>query len=71
MLQYCRSQTGSSVVNQLLANMDGVEGTNNFLVIGMTNRKDAIDEALLRPGRFEVHLESSFPWKKVDWRFWC
>ncbi|KAJ4455165.1 putative Vesicle-fusing ATPase [Paratrimastix pyriformis] len=45
---------GDSVVNQLLAKMDGVESLNNILVIGMTNRKDLIDDALLRPGRLEV-----------------
>ena len=43
-----------TVVNQLLAKIDGVEQLNNILVIGMTNRKDMIDEALLRPGRLEV-----------------
>ncbi|KAF6780493.1 hypothetical protein AHF37_00038 [Paragonimus kellicotti] len=43
-----------TVVNQLLTKMDGVEQLNNVLVIGMTNRIDMIDEALLRPGRFEA-----------------
>ncbi len=43
-----------TVVNQLLAKIDGVEQLNNILVIGMTNRRDMIDEALLRPGRMEV-----------------
>lgn len=43
-----------TVVNQLLAKIDGVEQLNNILVIGMTNRRDMIDEALLRPGRLEV-----------------
>ncbi|KAL5006144.1 hypothetical protein ScPMuIL_017302 [Solemya velum] len=38
-----------TVVNQLLAKIDGVEQLNNILVIGMTNRKDMIDDALLRP----------------------
>ena len=41
-----------SVVNQLLSKMDGVGELRNILVIGLTNRKDLIDDALLRPGRF-------------------
>ena len=49
------------VVNQLLTNIDGVEALNNVIVIGMTNRKDLIDEAVLRPGRFEVHIEVGLP----------
>jgi vesicle-fusing ATPase len=41
--------------------MDGVESLNNILIIGMTNRKDMIDEAILRPGRMEIHLEIGLP----------
>lgn len=55
---------GDNVVNQLLAKMDGVDQLNNILVIGMTNRRDLIDSALLRPGRFEVQLEISLPDEK-------
>ena len=52
---------GDSIVNQLLSKMDGVESLNNILVIGMTNRLSLIDDALLRPGRFEVQIEVSLP----------
>jgi vesicle-fusing ATPase len=48
-----------TVVNQLLAKIDGVEQLNNILVIGMTNRKDMIDEALMRPGRLEVESQQN------------
>lgn len=55
------SGVGDKVVNQLLSKIDGVNALNNILVIGMTNRLDLIDDALLRPGRFEIHLEISLP----------
>ena len=50
-----------SAVNMLLSMIDGVNALNNILVIGMTNRKDMIDPAILRPGRFEIHVEVSLP----------
>ena len=50
-----------SCVNQLLTKLDGVEEMNNVLVICLTNRKDLIDSALLRPGRLEVHIEIKKP----------
>mmetsp|Transcript_17184 Transcript_17184/g.31186 ORF Transcript_17184/g.31186 Transcript_17184/m.31186 type:complete len:744 (+) Transcript_17184:68-2299(+) len=52
---------GDSMVNQLLAKIDGVDSLNNILIIGMTNRKDMIDDAILRPGRLEVHVEIGLP----------
>ena len=53
-----------SAVNQLLTKIDGVDSLNDIIVIGMTNRKDLIDEAILRPGRLELHIEISLPDEK-------
>lgn len=55
------SNLGDSVVNQLLSKMDGVNSLNNVLIIGMTNRRDLLDPAMLRPGRFEVQMEIGLP----------
>ena len=52
---------GDNIVNQLLSKIDGVDALNNILIIGMTNRKDMIDPAILRPGRLEVHIEVPLP----------
>lgn len=59
--QGASSSVSDSVVNQLLSKIDGVDSLNNILIIGMTNRKDLIDEAILRPGRLEIHIEVTLP----------
>ena len=53
--------TGDNVVNQFLTKIDGVDALNNVLIIGMTNRLDMIDPAILRPGRLELHVEIGLP----------
>jgi len=50
------SQEGTKVLNQLLAEMDGLEEMNEVLVLGATNRPDMLDSAVLRPGRFDKIL---------------
>lgn len=55
------ASTRASAVNQILAKLDGVNAISNVLMIGMTNRRDLLDEALLRPGRLEVQIEIPKP----------
>lgn len=55
------SITRNSVVNQLLTKLDGVNALPNVLMIGMTNRRELLDEALLRPGRLEVQVHVPLP----------
>jgi transitional endoplasmic reticulum ATPase len=52
------------VLNQLLAEMDGLENLNDVLIIGATNRPDLLDPALLRPGRFDKILLINAPEKE-------
>lgn len=54
----------TGIVNQLLSKIDGVDELNNILIIGMTNRKSAIDPAILRSGRLELHIEITVPDKQ-------
>jgi vesicle-fusing ATPase len=53
-----------NVVNQLLSMIDGPQSLNNILLICMTNKKDALDEAVLRPGRLELQIEIKLPDEK-------
>lgn len=55
------SQTSERVVNQLLTEMDGLEGRNSVYIIAATNRPDIIDRAILRPGRFDKLLYVRLP----------
>ncbi len=54
-------QTGASLINQLLAEMDGLQENWHVFIIGATNRVDVIDPALLRPGRFDYQIEVPLP----------
>ena len=56
-----RSHASDRVVNQLLTEMDGVEGLSGVCVIAATSRPDLIDKALLRPGRLDRHVFCDFP----------
>lgn len=55
------SQAAERVVSQLLTELDGIRRTNGVMVIGATNRPDLLDDALLRPGRFDRTIEVGMP----------
>ena len=55
------SDTETTVVPQLLAEIDGVERLDNVIVIGASNREDMIDPAILRPGRLDVKIKVERP----------
>ncbi len=55
------SDIESTIVPQLLAEIDGVEALNNVIVIGASNREDLIDPAILRPGRLDVKIRIDRP----------
>jgi len=55
------SDMESTIVPQLLAELDGVESLSNVIVIGATNREDLIDPAILRPGRLDVKIKIERP----------
>ncbi|MGB3411327.1 MAG: proteasome ATPase [Microthrixaceae bacterium] len=55
------SDMESTIVPQLLAEIDGVEALNNVIVIGASNREDLIDPAILRPGRLDVKIKIHRP----------
>ncbi len=58
------SKVTENVLNQLLAEMDGIEDLTNVIVIGATNRPDILDPALMRPGRFDRIVYVSVPDKE-------
>ena len=59
------SQVTERVISQFLTELDGLEELNGVLVLAATNRKDLIDSAILRPGRFDFVLEFPRPDEKA------
>jgi proteasome-associated ATPase len=57
------SDVESTIVPQLLSELDGVESLKNVIVIGASNREDLIDPAILRPGRLDVKIKIERPGK--------
>lgn len=50
-----------TIVNQILSEMDGIESAEGVFVMGATNRVELLDPAVLRPGRFDYHIEVPLP----------
>jgi proteasome-associated ATPase len=65
------SDMESTIVPQLLAEIDGVEGLKNVIVIGATNREDLIDPAILRPGRLDVKIKIERPGRAAARQIFC
>jgi len=59
------SDMESTIVPQLLAEIDGVDSLQNVIIIGATNREDLIDPAILRPGRLDVKIRVDRPNRKA------
>ena len=59
------SDVESTIVPQLLSELDGVESLKNVIVIGASNREDLIDPAILRPGRLDVKIKIERPSKEA------
>lgn len=55
------NENSARVVNQLLAEMDGIESSKGVYIMAATNRKELIDQAFLRPGRFDYHIQIPLP----------
>ena len=58
------SDVETTIVPQLLSEIDGVERLENVIVIGASNREDMIDPAILRPGRLDVKIKIERPGRR-------
>jgi len=60
--RFAQEQSSSrATINQLLAEMDGFEKTDQILIIGATNHEDVLDPAAVRPGRFDKKIHVPLP----------
>src|SRR3546814_2953647 len=65
------SDMESTIVPQLLVEIDGVETLKNVIVIGASNREDLIDPAILRPGRSEEHTSELQSLMRISYHVFC